>query len=87
MSSEQPVQEHPDTRRLREYMKKLEGADDLDLINHMAGWKETEPKYRAISIELQRRAKKREQRVAWVAIGISAVSLLISIVSAATRGM
>ena len=79
------VQQDPQLVQLRRYMQQLAGEDDLSLVQHAAGWKDTDARHRAIMIELGRRAKRREQRIAWVAIGVSAVSLLVSIAALLTH--
>jgi hypothetical protein len=66
-------------------MDVLSDKDDLTLVQTAAGWKETTAKHRAIMIELARRAKRREQRIAWIAIGVSAVSLVVSIAALVLR--
>jgi hypothetical protein len=67
---------------LIQYMNSLKDATDLELICHRAGWKEHDHRHQALKLELERRAKKREQRVAWTAIGISAASLFVSLATA-----
>jgi hypothetical protein len=58
---------------------------DVALIVHMSGFREDSAPFRALNLELARRLKRREQRVAWVAIGISATALAVSIVTAYVR--
>jgi len=70
---------------LRRYMEALADKDDLTLVQAAAGWKESTAKHRAIMIELARRAKRREQSVAWFAMGVSVVSLVLAIAALVLR--
>jgi hypothetical protein len=77
-----PANENHELTELRVYMASLARASDLELVVQAAGWREGTAKNRAITIELQRRAKRREQRIAWVAIGVSVASLIVAMLTA-----
>lgn len=82
MSSPTPSPEHPSTAELRKYVEGLKHNDDLDLLCHMSGWKEGFPHHRALKIELERRAKKRERFVSWIALAVGIASIVVSVWSA-----
>jgi len=73
-----PANENYELTELRIFMESLATASDLELVVQAASLREARAKYRAITLELQRRAMRREQGIAWIALGVSVASWIVA---------
>jgi hypothetical protein len=74
-----------DTDELRAYAGKLEQLDDVALAVAAAGWRSGTPEHHVCMSEITRRAKRGDRRVAWAAVAISVLSLVVAIVALAVH--
>ena len=62
-------------------MKDLRRMTDEDLAQYMTGWKETTQNYIMCEIEFKRRLQAGNEVRGWIALGLSVLAILISIVA------
>lgn len=65
-------------KQLRDYAEKAREMDDVELAQAISGWRAGTERHIVLTDEYKRRHRWRDQRVAWIALAVSALSLIVA---------